>query len=297
MGIERSASAGQRPAWVADALFPFRSRFVGIGGHSVHYVDEGAGPTLLMLHGNPTWSFVYREIIARLSDRFRCVAVDYPGFGLSTASRNYRYRPEDHAQVIADLLEVLDLDAVTLVMQDWGGPIGLHAALRHPHRIRALVIANTWAWPVNDDIHFAAFSRIMGGPIGTLAIRHLNLFVNVLIPAGHRRRTVTAAEMTHYRAPLPTPARRNATAIFPRAILGSRSFLADLDANLPRLAGLPALILWADRDFAFRARERQRWEQRLPNHTTVIISGAGHYLQSDAPTEFADAIADWHANR
>ena len=92
----------ERPAWVDDELFPFESRFVDIDGHSVHYVDEGSGPTLLFLHGNPTWSFVYREVIESLRDEFRCIAVDYPGFGLSSAAPGYRYLPAEHAQVRRD---------------------------------------------------------------------------------------------------------------------------------------------------------------------------------------------------
>ncbi|MGW3964247.1 alpha/beta fold hydrolase [Amycolatopsis sp. NPDC005003] len=98
---------GGRPAWVDDELFPFESRFVAINGHTVHYVDEGAGPTLLLLHGNPTWSFVYRDVIRALREEFRCVALDYPGFGLSSPRPGYRYLPEEHAQVVAAHLQTL----------------------------------------------------------------------------------------------------------------------------------------------------------------------------------------------
>lgn len=95
-----------RPVWVDDELFPFESRFVAIDGHTVHYVDEGSGPTLLMLHGNPTWSFVYRDVIAALRDEFRCVAIDYPGFGSSSARSGYRYLPEEHTESLAHPLHV-----------------------------------------------------------------------------------------------------------------------------------------------------------------------------------------------
>src|SRR5271165_6586253 len=118
-------TAGMRPGWVDDQLFPFQSHFVEIGGHTVHYVDEGSGPLLLMLHGNPTWSFVYRQVITSLRDRFRCVAPDYPGFGLSVAAPGYGYLPEEHAEVLLAFIDRLDLSAATLVVQDWGGPIGI----------------------------------------------------------------------------------------------------------------------------------------------------------------------------
>ncbi len=288
---------GRVPGWLDTELFPFRSRFAQVDGHDVHYVDEGSGPVLLMLHGNPTWSFVYREVIMALRDRFRCVAPDYPGFGLSTAAPGYGHRPADHAAVIAGLVDHLELDEITLVVQDWGGPIGLWVAEQRPAAFAGLVIANTWAWPVNGDPHFEIFSWVMGGPVGRRLIGRFNLFVNAMIPAGHRRRRLSAAEMAQYRKPLATPARRHATAVFPREIIAGRGFLATVQAGLPALSGLPSLIVWADRDVAFRDRERRRWEALLPDHTTVVLTGAGHYLQSDAPAEFAAAIDDWVRSR
>ncbi len=280
MGDGRS-SAG-RPDWVSEELFPFESHFLDLDGHRVHYVDEGAGPTLLLLHGNPTWSFVYRDVIQRLRDEFRCIALDYPGFGLSDAGPGYEYLPEQHAAVTSAFIERLELSGVTLVAHDWGGPIGLSAAERSPHRFDGLVLANTWGWPVNGELHFELFSHTMGGLVGRELIRRLNLFVNIMIPAGHRRRTPSPAEMRHYRAALSTRQRRHASAVLPRSIIRSRGFLADVQHNLNVIEQLPALILWADGDIAFRDQERQRWETTLPHHTTVTLHGAGHYLQSDA---------------
>lgn len=288
-------SAPARPAWLDPALFPFESRHVELDGHLVHHVDEGSGPTLLMLHGNPTWSFVYRQAITALRDRHRCIALDYPGFGLSRAAPGYGYEPAEHAAVVAAFVEALDLRDVTLVVQDWGGPIGLRVAADAPERFSRLVIGNTWAWPVNGDLHFESFSRAMGGPLGRLLIRQLNLFVNVMLPVGHRARRLSDAEMRHYREALPTPARRQPSAVFPHAILASRRWLAALEADLPRIAHLPSLLVWADRDIAFRQQELSRWEALLPRHETVRLPRAGHFLQSDCPEEFAAAVGDWLA--
>jgi haloalkane dehalogenase len=285
---------GGRPAWIDDELVPFESRFVDIGGHTIHYLDEGSGPTLLLLHGNPTWSFVYRDVIRALREQFRCVAVDYPGFGLSTARPGYRHLPEEHAEVVTGFVDLLELTGVTLVAQDWGGPIGLATVEQRPTAFDAVVLANTWAWPVTGDRHVKVFSHLMGGPLGRAFIRRFNLFVNAMIPAGHRLRKPSAAEMAHYRRALSTPRRREASAVFPRRITASRSFLADVEAGLDELGSLPALIIWGDADFAFRAKERQRWEQLFPDHRTVIIERAGHFVQSDAPDQFAAAIRAWH---
>ncbi|MFC8044922.1 alpha/beta fold hydrolase [Nocardia sp. NPDC057353] len=278
-----------------DALFPFESRFVELDGHTVHYVDEGAGPVLLLLHGNPTWSFLWREIITALRPDYRCIALDYPGFGLSAAAPGYRYLPEQHAEVVNAFVDALGLEGVTLVGQDWGGMIGLAAAQRLPGVFERLVLANTWAWPVNGIPHFEAFSRIMGGPPARFLIRRFNLLVDAFIPTGHRRRKPTAAEMTHYRRALDTPERRGASAVLPRRVRASRAFFAEVEAGLPGLAPLPTLIVWGDADIAFRPRERVRLEAAFPRHTTVIVEGAGTYVESDAPEEFVAAFRSWVA--
>ena len=209
-----------RPAWVTPELLPFTSRFIALNGHTIHYLDEGQGPTLLMLHGNPAWSFLYRHLIAKLSAHFRCVALDYPGFGLSTAAPGYDYEPSSHAEVVRAFVEQLDLRDYTPIVQDWGGPIGLFVAGQAPERVRALLILNTWAWPVDDDPHFIRFSKMMGGPLGAFAIRHFNAFVNVMIPMGTPRHKLSREAMRAYRLPLDTGDKRMPTNIFPRAILG-----------------------------------------------------------------------------
>ncbi len=227
---------GVRPAWVDDTLFPFTSRFVDVDGNVVHYVDEGDGPTIVFLHGNPTWSFVYRDVIAALRNRYRCIAPDYPGFGLSQARTGYGSLPEEHAQAVVGFLDALALDDVTLVVQDWGGPIGMWAALERPARVSRMVIGNTWAWPVNGDRHFEMFSALMGGPPGRWLIERANLLVRVMIPTGHRLRKVTSAELAQYRAALDTRERRRASAIFPRQIIAGKAFLTGIAARLGELA-------------------------------------------------------------
>ena len=202
MGPGLRGSSG-RPSWLDERLFPFRSRFLELDGCRVHYVDEGEGPPLLLLHGNPTWAFLYRNVIGGLRDRFRCVALDYPGFGLSSAREGYGYTPAEHADIVERFLLALDLSNTTLMVQDWGGPIGLGVAARHPRRFRALVVGNTWAWPVNGNLLFELFSRFVGGPPGGFLIRNFNAFVNLLVPAGVRRVRLPKEVMADLQGTLP----------------------------------------------------------------------------------------------
>ena len=123
-----------------------------------------------------------------------------------------------------------------------------------------------------------------------LAATQLNLFVNVMIPIGHRLTTPTSGQMDHYKKALDSPARREASAVFPREITSSRAFLADIEAGLEDIAALPTLIIWGDGDFAFGDKELRRWQQTFTDHETVIVSGAGHFVPSDAPEQFAAAI-------
>ena len=280
------------PPWVPRDLYPFTSHYADVDGARVHYVDEGEGPPLLLLHGNPTWSFLYRDVIKGLRDRFRCVAPDYPGFGLSRAAAGYGFTPAEHAAVVERLIAHLDLRDITMMVQDWGGPIGFAAATRNPDRFAAFVIGNTWAWP-KADVGTQAFSRLLGGPIGRYLITRRNVFVERIVPSGVRRTKLSQAVMDAYRGPFPTPESRVPTWVFPREILRSRPFLAEVERGLGALRDRPALIVWPTKDVAFRDAERRRWEQLFPNHRTVPLDGAGHYIQEDAAPEIVGAIADW----
>jgi haloalkane dehalogenase len=286
------ASTRERPAWVPDDLYPFESRYADVAGARVHYLDEGSGPPLLLLHGNPTWSFLYRDIVAGLRDRYRCIAVDYPGFGLSSAAPAYGFTPAEHADVLDALVVKLDLTGVTMMVQDWGGPIGFAVATRRPERFAAFVIGNTWAWPKSDP-GTQLFSRLLGGPIGRRLILNRNVFVERIVPGGVRRRALPDTVMDAYRGPFPTPGSRRPIAVMPQQILAGRPFLAQIEGRLDRLRDRPALIVWPTKDVAFGERERRRWEQVFPDHRTVLLQGAGHYIQEDAPEEIVAAIRDW----
>jgi len=293
MHVSAESSHAETALGLAPGSFPFASRFADVAGARVHYLDEGTGPVLLMIHGNPTWSYLFRRLVPQLRDSFRCIAPDLPGFGLSTAPPGYGFLPEEHARVLSAFVEALGLASFTPVVQDWGGPIGLYVAGLDPARVERLVVGNTFCWPVNGDFHFEMFSRTMGGPVGKIAIRRWNAFVNLLIPAGIKRERVTPAIMEAYRRPLPTPERRMPSYIFPRSILHSRAFLATCATALEALREKPALIVWGDADIAFRAQERERFEAALPNHRTIPLSRAGHYIWEDAPDEIAAALRAW----
>ena len=274
----------------SPGLYPFGSRWLDSSAGRVHYLDEGAGRPILMCHGNPTWSFLYRNVIHALRDRFRCVAIDMPGFGLSDRPLGYGYTPAEQAAVVGQLIGALDLRDLIVMGHDWGGPIGLAAACADPQRVSGLVLGNTWFWP--SDRRARVFSRVMSSRPLQRAILERNLFVERVLPAGVAR-TLSAAEMEHYRAVQPTADARVAVAELPRQIVAARPWLAELAAAVPRELGAKrALVTFPLRDVAFPAKTvLPRMRAAFSDLVVVELPEAKHFFVEDAHGEVAAAIA------
>jgi haloalkane dehalogenase len=280
-----------RPGWVPNDLYPFQDHWAEIGGHTVHYVDDGDGPPLLLLNGNPSWSFGWRDVILGLRGRFRCIAPDYPGFGLSRPAPGYDFRAASQSAVIEALVDRLGLSGLTIYGYAWGGPIGLGLAGRRPDLIRALVIGNTWAWP-DERLRARLFSALMGGPLSPLLVERLNLMLRLYLPRNLKRGPLTGAERAAYHGPWP-PGARGVMAVLPREIVTGKRYLREVEALLPRLSGRPALILWPDSDPGFGTDELERWRGLFPAARTVVLERVGQFVDEDAPDDVARAITAW----
>ncbi|MCH9729899.1 MAG: haloalkane dehalogenase [Actinomycetia bacterium] len=274
------------------SLYPFTSRWFDSSQGRVHYIDEGSGPPILLCHGNPTWSFLYRDIIAGLRDHFRCIAPDYLGFGLSDHPTGFGYTVEEHARVIGELVDSLGLDEYLSMGQDWGGPVSLAVATARSARVSGIVLGNTWFWPA-DTPRMKLFSKAMSSRPMQNAILKRNFFVERLIPVGTTR-TLTPLEMTHYRAVQPSPEARKGVAELPKQILAARPLLERLARDVPATLGdKPALFVWGMKDFAFKAAQiLPRMQATFPDNVVVELPGASHFIQEDAPDQIAAAIID-----
>lgn len=272
-------------------LFPFQSRWLDSSVGQVHYIDEGVGAPVLFLHGNPTWSFLYRGIVIRLKQKYRCVAIDYPGFGLSERPEDYDYTAEEHAEVVRELVQRLDLQDLTIMGQDWGGPIGMRVALDELPRVRALVMGNTWYWPL-DAWQMKTFGYVMSMDPMQSMILNKNFFVERVMPLGVKH-PLADEVMQHYRDAQPTPKSRIGVAELPRQLLGASEWLAELEEGVQRsLGNVPLLLTWGIHDLAFprQMMERFRDDFRLAR---VHRLDARHYIQEDAPGEIASAIDEF----
>lgn len=231
-------------------------------------------------------------MIPVLRERFRCVAVDLPGFGLSEAPPGFDFSPPSHSRALEQVVHHLDLEDVVVVGQDWGGPTGLGVAVRHPARIARIVVGNTFAWPLGDDPRVRRFSSLMGGAVGRTVAWSFNGVVRFFLREGIRR-GISSEERRWYLAPFADRASRYPTWFFPAQLVQASAYLAELESALPLLADRPALMLWATKDFAFGDAYRERFQRLLPKHEVHALDGAGHFWQEDEGERAARTIMQW----
>ncbi len=265
------------PAWLDRSEYPFTSHFLEVDGGRLHYVDEGEGEPLVMVHGQPTWSFMYRHLIRGLSPRYRCIALDHIGFGLSDKPVDWAYTPERHAANLAVLVEHLGLEPLTLVVHDWGGPIGLGFATAHRERVRRIVAFDTWMWSMAEHRAGRWFSRIMGSTLGQLGTRRFNLFVDVFMQRalGAGWPAVSAA----YRGPFEMPSDRHGCALFPRMLCVP--WLEEIWQRRAVLNDVPARLIWGAADPAFPTPMRERLAGVFANCETTVHDGVGHFIAEE----------------
>jgi len=273
-------------------LYPFKSHYLDINGLSCHYLDEGAGQPIVMLHGNPTWSFYFRELIRGLSGRYRTIAPDHIGCGLSEkpGTDRYDYRLQSRVDDLGALMDHLGLRRdITLVLHDWGGAIGMAYALQHPDRIARLILMNTAAFLPPGNKRLPWRLRILRDfpSFATLAVLGLNLFaVAALHMAPHKR--LSADVRAGLLAPYDSWRNRIALLKFVQDIPvccrdTGYALLRSMDENLKRLSHLPMLICWGEHDFVFDQDYLSEWQARFPDAEVHRFGDAGHYVLEDQP--------------
>lgn len=276
------------PDWLR-AQYPFAPREHRTAqGAMMRYVDEGhgeGGEAVLMLHGNPTWSFYYRELIKALAPHRRCIAPDHIGMGLSEKPQDYEYTLTSRINDIVELVQELKLSCVDLVVHDWGGAIGFGFAARCPELIRSIVILNTGAFPLN---HLPSRIALCRAPmIGRPLVRGLNGFAWPATWMAMSRRALSADEHRAYLWPYDSWANRVAVHAFVQDIpMGpSHSSWLTLCGVADRIAEFHdrrVLLIWGGQDFCFNDQFYEEWLQRLPQAETHYLDDAGHYVLEDA---------------
>ena len=285
-----------------SAKFPFESKFVEVHGSKMHYIEEGVGDPILFLHGNPTSSYLWRNIIPHLTPCGRCIAVDLIGMGKSDKP-DIDYNFFDHVKYVEGFIEALDLKNITLVIHDWGSALGFHYARRHKANVKGLAFmeAILHAAPAWSDLHpdFRKMFKLLRAPvIGWLMVGWMNMFVEKMLP-GTIVRSLTKEEMDHYRAPYPTIASRKPLWRWPQEVP-----IAGRPADVVKVVTacnewlqeteLPKLLLTVHPG-AIMTTSRVEWcNQNMKNLKTVALGRGIHFLQEDHPHKIGAEIADWH---
>lgn len=272
------------------ALYPFQSHFVDVPGGRIHYVDQGPrdAPTVVCVHGNPTWSFYWRALIQALSNQYRVLAPDHLGCGLSDKPQaGFDYRLASHVDNLRRVLDEAGVEAATLAVHDWGGAIGMGVATRDPSRFDGFVVTNTAAFRSERIPMSIASVRIPG--FGALAVRGLNAFARAATVRASEKglKDVVKQGLLH---PYDSWANRIATLRFVEDIPMSNehpswSTLVDIEEGLHRLTDKPMLLVWGDADWCFGPWFRAEWERRFPKAEVHAFPDVGHYVMEDAPDE------------
>jgi haloalkane dehalogenase len=273
--------------------YPFASKFMDRHGMRLHYVDEGRGESLVMIHGNPTWSYYYRRLIKAFSPRYRCIALDHLGCGMSDvpSEAQYEYTLASRVDDLTNLLQHLGLsDKLTLVLHDWGGMIGMAYADRHPETVKRIVLFNTAAFPLPKSKPFPWPLWLTRTAFGEWLVLRFNAFSRVAAWVGCTRAKMPPDIRQGYVAPYAHPSRRLATLRFVQDIPlreGDRAYLLvrDVASRLSQFAQVPVLICWGGKDFVFDRHFLEEWERYWPHAEVHRFPAAGHYIVEDQAAE------------
>ena len=307
--------------------YPFQSRYAVVDGVRLHYLDEGEGPVIWLMHGMPMWSYVYRKLIPPLvAAGYRCFVPDLMGFGLSDKpEEESAHTLQRHVELMTGLIEKLDLKDMVVCGQDWGGPIALRYAIEHKDNVKALMILNTFVerFPADErerrakDIITCPLPGVYNflfknGAFSSFVVRRLDVFRSFVwlkwktgnpskaLGAGMRR-PVDPRAMENYRMPHATPADRAGPAAFAKLIPNSADHpnagYVDRIRKELETWNLPVLVIWPDGDMAWKPDEGERIAKIVPDGEYHLIANTGHYLQEDAGEEVAGVMVDFLGRR
>jgi len=283
---------------IPDHLYPFERHWLDLDGLRCHYLDEGDGEVVVAVHGNPTWSFYYRDLVSDLSDEYRVVAPDHMGCGLSDkpSDDDYDYTMSRRIDDFAALMDDLDLTDINLVVHDWGGMIGLAWAVRNPERIKRLVILNSAAFHLPKSKRFPwQLWMVRDTPLGPLMVRGFNAFARGAASLACTRKRLSKEVRDGYCAPYDSWADRIATLRFVQDVPlrpGERGYdiVSDTAARLDELSDRPVLVCWGDKDFVFDHHFLEEWLRLYPDAEVHRFPDCGHYILEDASEEIIPLI-------
>lgn len=279
--------------WLDRTQYPFESHFFEIEGCRLHYVDEGRGEPILFVHGTPSWSFDFRHLMAGLRSRFRCLAIDHIGFGLSDKPARYPYSTRQHSQNLERFVLEKDLRDLTLVVHDFGGPIGLSVAIRHPDRIKRIVVLNSWLWSAEADPEFQRLAWLLRSPILSFLYRHLNISPRFLLPASFGKKKLPREIHAQYLKPFARKSDREGLLAFARSLLNDQDWFEELWKSRTPISAKPVLFVWGMKDALVAPHHLEKFQAGFSQSRALRLDTCGHFPQEEEPEETLRAIREF----
>lgn len=278
------------PSWLNKDLYPFESRWLSIDGDTLHYLDEGKGDVILFAHGTPEWSFGYRDLIKELRQDFRCISIDMLGFGLSDKPTHADYSCQAHAARLTKAIELLNLQNMTIVANDFGGGIALAYAIENKDNVRGFALFNTWMWSLKEDKHYAIAAKALDTWFGRMLYLIFNAPVNLIMPAAYGNKKLLTPEVhAHYRRALPKGQRAGAYA-FVKELMRASPWWQSLWQKADVLRDKEIYLFWGLKDKFVPAYELEKWKAKFHGASVMIFEDAGHFLQEEKPAEITKAL-------
>ncbi|MFI5203348.1 MAG: alpha/beta fold hydrolase [Flavobacteriales bacterium] len=279
--------------WLDTTEYPFHSNYYSINNHNIHFIDEGKGNTVLFVHGTPSWSFDFRNIIKKLKPDYRCVAIDHMGFGLSDKPEHYDYSTQNHSKTLERFILDKNLTNITLVVHDFGGPIGLNVAIQHPDRIKKIVILNTWLWTSKDDPDFKKFSKILKSPLLPFLYRYLNFSARFILPRSFGDEKIKRKTLRQFTRPFSNKTQRNGTLAFAKSLLNDQHWFEDLWSKKDVISNKPTLFVWGMKDPVIKPLYLDKFLTGFPHSHVVRLETCGHFPQEEQSEITGTSIRDF----
>ena len=279
--------------WLDTTEYPFKSNYYSVNGQKLHYIDEGQGETLLFVHGTPSWSFDFRNVIKALRTTYRCIAIDHVGFGLSDKPEHYDYATINHSITLEKFIVEKNLTNITLVVHDFGGPIGLNLAIKTPDRFKRLVILNSWLWSSKTDPEFIKVSKILRSPLLPFLYRYLNFSPRFILPKSFVKKKLSSSLLKHYTKPFADKTQRNGALAFAKSLLNDQDWFEELWKKRDSIANKPTLFVWGMKDPVIKPTYLTKFVTGFPNSVVHKLETCGHFPQEEESAKVSESIVNF----
>ena len=279
-------------------LYPFKSRRLNIAGNDIHYIDEGKGEVILFCHPPIASSFMYRNMIRRLSAGFRCVALDFPGFGLSKAAPGYIPSIQSQATVIEEFIKTLGLEGIYFVMQEIGGHAGISVFMKNPIWLKGIILTDTIIFPISQYPKLGRMLKMVNGSAFRFVNGNFNFLIYMLTNSGIKRRKLIGQEKETYRSMFDSkPIRSLSTSMLYQLAKEEQLLSAIQKAFETTFNNIPTLLIYGEKDSLTKLGVPRRIARFMENSQSHLIKGEGHFPHEGAPEEMSDLITGWITNR